>query len=526
MNRLVKTLIASLSAVVLVGTSLVAANAAGWDFPSTGTVPSDATGVAVNEPSYFDQWNVLQAVQPGADWSTANMHRCPNGIDTEFCDPDNARINAVSLLPACESATSENCIESLTLIDAAGVRHNGNFVKQIDGEKFDAIAAQNLIGGSTVSIWDVPEMKNKGGTSTYSVAAKLNQQVNLTTRKFVASTLNVVVNPFSLRPGGTPARTEEKKEANGTTKIYQFHDSSCLWGDSTGCGMAEDFADDVRVELSVRVPKTISGWFRGRIKAPEADIASFSTSNSRIVMAGQPVSVPRMFALATKANTSVSGEAMLLRTGGKNPNQAPFTGKSIRDFWANGQEIFSVIDEFREAAKDTAAGISSLWNFSTIETKSDNKCLSDNSRVLGIVTTNATGYDGAVPEFFRGQMTYQVTGLHYAPDGQELNLGSYDLLMRSDVARCLYKFTAAPVSASITVVNDGVNKAVGTSVLKEKNGWLRLSAYGFTFSSPTINIKLTQKNKFAKTTITCIKKNVTKKVTGVGPKCPTGYKEK
>lgn len=107
-----------------------------------------------------------------------------------------------------------------------------------------------------------------------------------------------------------------------------------------------------------------------------------------------------------------------------------------------------------------------------------------------------------------------------------MNLGSYDLLMRSDVARCLYGFTAAPVSASITVVNDGVNKAVGTSVLKEKNGWLRLSAYGFTYSNPTIKIRLTQKNKFKKTTIVCLKGSSSKKVTAIGPKCPSGYKEK
>lgn len=524
MNKLSKSIVAAVSAVFLVGSSLVAANAAAWNFTSQEAVPSGTTGVAVNEPSYFDQWNVRTAVIPGKDWSTAAMYVCANGIDDKFCNPYSARLMATSLLPACAESTSENCIESLTLIDASGVRHAGTFKKQIDGETYNAVPEQNLIAGSTVSLWDVPDMLNKGGTSTYSIAFKVEQSVS--GNKFVARTVNAVVNPYSLRPGGQPARTVEKANELGTPKVWQYHDASCLWGDSSGCGIAEDFADGVRVELAVRVPKSISGWFRGRIKAPEADITAFSPTNSRVVMAGEPVQVARMFTLATKETTSAEGESLLLRTGGKNPGAAPFTGRSIRDFWANGQEIFTVIDEFRTAAKDTAAGTSSLWNFSTIETESANPCLDDNSRVLGIVTTNATGYDGRVPSFQGGQLSYKVAGLHYAPDGKELNLGSYDLLMRSDVARCLYKFTAAPVSASITVVNDGVNKAVGTSVLKEKNGWLRLSAYGFTFSSPTIKIKLTQKNKFAKTTITCVKKTVTKKVTGVGPKCPKGYKEK
>lgn len=523
MKKGLKSFIAVLAAIVVIASPLASANAQGWDFPLTEAVPANATGVAVNEPSYFDQWNVREAIVPGMDWNSAEVRVCPNGIDDKFCDPSKKHMTATSLLPACLSATEENCIESLTIIDASGNRNIGTFKKQIDGETYKAVPEQNLLAASTVSLWEVPGAVNKGGTSTYSVAFKVEQSV--IGQKWVAKTVNAVVNPFSLRPGGQPSRTEEKPNDKGVMKVWQFHDPTCLWGDSTGCGVVEDFADDVRVELSVRVPKSISGWFRGRIKAPEADIASFSPTNSRVVMSGEPVKVARMFALATKETTSSAGENLLVNTGGKNPNAAPFTGKSIRDFWANDRNIFSVIDEFRSAAKDTASGVSTLWNFSTIANESGDECLSDNSRVLGIVTTNATGYDGSVPDFDGSRLTYQVAGLHYSTDGKELNLGTYDLLMRSDVARCLYKFTAAPVSASITVVNDGVNKAVGTSVLKEKNGWLRLSAYGFTFSNPTIKIKLTQKNKFKKTTITCVKGSKIKKVTALGPKCPSGYRE-
>jgi hypothetical protein len=36
-------------------------------------------------------------------------------------------------------------------------------------------------------------------------------------------------------------------------------------------------------------------------------------------------------------------------------------------------------------------------------------------------------------------------------------------------------------------------KKIATTVLREKAGWLTLAAYGFTFSSPTIKVKLTQK---------------------------------
>jgi len=78
--------------------------------------------------------------------------------------------------------------------------------------------------------------------------------------------------------------------------------------------------------------------------------------------------------------------------------------------------------------------------------------------------------------------------------------------------------------------------------VNEKNGWLRLAAYGFTFSTPTVKIKLSQEPEVVvtptptptasnkpvvkKVTITCIKGKTSKKVTAVKPKCPTGFKKK
>jgi hypothetical protein len=136
-------------------------------------------------------------------------------------------------------------------------------------------------------------------------------------------------------------------------------------------------------------------------------------------------------------------------------------------------------------------------------------------------------YNGVVPDFKGGQLVYKVAGLHYLPDGKSLVEGTYDLLMRSDVARCLYGFSKAPISATISVVGEGGENRVATTVVSEKDGWLKLAAYGFNFSSPTISVKLSQAAApVKKTTITCVKSKLTKKVTAVGPKCPSGYKKK
>jgi hypothetical protein len=160
-------------------------------------------------------------------------------------------------------------------------------------------------------------------------------------------------------------------------------------------------------------------------------------------------------------------------------------------------------------------------------------------------------------------MQYKVTSLHYMPDGVTPFQGSYNLVMRSSAARCLYKFSSAPVQAVVEVINPNGTNQIAATTLTESDGWLRLSASGFTFSSPTLKFKLTQSEVLAsqsptptptpkpdpsvspvssptpsaspsassiqaesKSTIVCIKGKVTKKLTAVAPKCPTGYKKK
>ena len=126
-------------------------------------------------------------------------------------------------------------------------------------------------------------------------------------------------------------------------------------------------------------------------------------------------------------------------------------------------------------------------------------------------------------------------------------------MINSKLARCIYGFSSAPIGATVSVVaSDGTNR-VATTVVSQDSKFLRLSANGFEFSDPTVQVKITQAEvkptpsptetqtstpvstptpqvtnvaKPKTTTITCIKGKTTKKVTAVNPKCPSGYKKK
>ena len=198
-----------------------------------------------------------------------------------------------------------------------------------------------------------------------------------------------------------------------------------------------------------------------------------------------------------------------------------------------------IYDAFSEKVQPGEV-INNLWRFTSSLTPVDStSCFKDGTAVLGLVTTNASAYTAGPPSFnaAEGSIDYQVGGAHLLPDGSVFK-GTYDLTLRSDVARCLYKFSQAPIRATISIL--GEQKDAATISQNEANGWLTVHAANFTFSKPTIRIKLQQENAAqpaaqpaavsskpaAKISITCVKGKTSKKITAVNPTCPAGYKKK
>ena len=100
-------------------------------------------------------------------------------------------------------------------------------------------------------------------------------------------------------------------------------------------------------------------------------------------------------------------------------------------------------------------------------------------------------YQSMIPQFKNGFLEYEVAGVHRNANG-EIFRGEYDLVLRSDAARCVYGFSRAPVSGIITVLDQDNQTSVATTTVGESGGWLRLSAKNFTFSQKTIRVQLTQ----------------------------------
>jgi hypothetical protein len=189
---------------------------------------------------------------------------------------------------------------------------------------------------------------------------------------------------------------------------------------------------------------------------------------------------------------------------------------------------------------DKAQGMPTAWMLKTMitngDTRNESTCFAKSNGFAGVVSTNAAQYLDGPPSFDKteGVLDYKVAAPHLTSTGDVFK-GTYDLVMSSAVARCLYGFSQAPIGATISIVSETGEPNIATTLVREKDGFLNLAAYNFTFSSPTVRVKLTQEKVIPqatvtvpakKITITCVKGKTSKKVTAVNAKCPAGYKKK
>ena len=509
-----------------------AAHADAWSASGSGS-PNGTMIAAITEGADFAGVSRRMTHVTNED-GTFDEFLCPDGptaVGGCSLSKEGSYLYSSSVLPVCANDAQINCVESLSFGTAETDLKKATLIRETAGQTYPASPeAGNQPAGGTISIWDAPGLPNAAGSTKYAVQVNQDSAMSRDSYGFHTFALSASVIPVSDRngPNYKAAKLVNFKTSDGRTRIsgWEFT-TGCAVTEDKYCAVTEDFSPNSKFSLSIRTSNEITGWFKGRIQKPTVSIEKFSSDNNRITMTAEPVTVARLAALVTAENTTDHGKEILSRSMVSGRAEL-FAGDTLRNTRPDMNDSLDWVEEFRKAAKDTAAGTSTLWNFATLAGGAENnRCFADKTRVVGVVTTNATALAVGTPEFSNNMLDYKVAGLHYAPDGKTLNEGTYDLVMRSDVARCLYGFTNAPISAKISVVGEGGENKVATTVVSEKNGWLKMAAYGFTFSSPTISVKLTQASPAAKkTTITCVKGKLSKKVTAVGPKCPTGYKKK
>ncbi|MFM8842408.1 MAG: hypothetical protein ACKOFU_06855 [Actinomycetota bacterium] len=123
-------------------------------------------------------------------------------------------------------------------------------------------------------------------------------------------------------------------------------------------------------------------------------------------------------------------------------------------------------------------------------------------------------------------ISYQMASLSKDETGNR-NRGNFDLAMRRELIQCLWGFVpSASTSSEVTILYQDGRSSVGTSSLRLDGNWLYLKVTGFTFSNPTLKIRITPKDSKTRRTVICAKGTIESRVTGVKPRCPKGFQQR
>lgn len=487
---------------------------------------------------------------------------------------------AIAICKSPDQATP--CIEALRIVENANsansVTRNLVLKKVLPGNYWPAEPSINLPEGSAPTLWIDPLENNKSKGYLLAASGALNSnnrgaavtRVNLTT--FQAS-----ISPYEQiqEPGVTGASVSI---INGIRKFGAGAGPHCIWADKDECGLQSEFKENTRLQLVLHLPTQISTWLLGRMQDPVISVEQITPNNpvnggiSRVTVTANSTEIPL---IAAKTELSAANEAQRKWFGDPKNNMGNSNfpndqrGYNYQGTSSSYPLAFDFYEMFKTDLPTNAQLMLPRWSVRSFQFSAPefSRCQGvTQGKFQGVVTTNASIYQGSPPTFDGDSFDYKVAGVHRKTNG-EIFQGSYDLILDSRFARCLYRFSSAPVKASVSITNVEGSSNIATSTFNEKDGWMKLSINGFTFSSPKISVKLEQEKVIAtptatptpspspsvtataaasptpttkpspvastaaksavkKSTIVCVKGKVTKKVTAMNPKCPAGYRKK
>ena len=502
-----------------------------------------ATAVAAYAETPTDRINSkIPDAGPGG-YTRITFYESQNGVNYSI-QPNTEHPNFTSVLKVCSEPNDSECIESLRyrkkgevnwepgkLLPTKNPSMNGitaiTFTKDGSTQSYGPVSSNTSTGrpaGDMSSNWELSGAKHLGGSEYL-----LSVSVSNFPRGYVSDAYDFSISLTAVQWKSPPPFGLYDKTANSTT---QFN-------------LPNDFEYQVKIRLGL-IENKIINWYNGRISNPNIDL-----SNGTLTISGSPTYYPIAGTNYFKCS-EIMGEKRLaiINAFGESSLNGPMCndlsgssyGASPQDAWAF--KAFDLWDsEIVEYGKNSAWAITASSNLGVCST----------SELAGVVSSNALLYTVAPPTFdaISRSLSYRIASTHLDASG-EVNKGRFNLVLNKEVARCLWGIDAGKLAdARIQVTYSDGKPIVGTSTMNVKGNWVYIDIENFSFSSPTFNIKAVEELRVTptpspsptaslkpdlvvkpsasaskKSTISCIKGRIIKKITDVNPKCPAGYKKK
>lgn len=490
--------------------------------PHAISQPEGTVSVTLDDGIYESENSFINIVRVTETWDNGkemwNDYTHCVSLSEAPCNPNmvtnkSQMVLAQINMPVCETTGQTFCIENLAIYQEGTTANKAEFLGYNAGSFVKEDKARGLPAGSPASLWKA-SATHTGGAQSYAVQARA--EFRFENGKFKIDWFRVNVFPYVEIDRAGYRAFEWFERPNGTKQASGGPGPGYAMSQPGKVGQIHNFELDTRVQLSLRVPSQLKGWLKGRATDPNFSSARIDASSNRWSLDAKPVIVPKIRLFTTDDKRTPLMKEHPLWSDGR--------PQSWNNLWtsAEGTGAMNWVKDLKQVANDTATGQAVVWQLGATGW-GIGQCDQRAKGISGFVLTNSLAYDAQAPRYSRGFLNYQVAGMHNLPDGTEA-LGTYDLVMDSEVVRCLYGFNRAPVSGTITITGEG-DRNIATTIVSEKNGWLKLAAHGFTFSQKTIQVRLTQK----RTTITCVSNSrptKVQRVTALNPKCPPGFRKR
>lgn len=507
---------------------------------------------------------------PSSEAFTRESYLCTS-IDDSQC-VSAPFVYADTNLAPCKDDSDRFCIESLYAISPNGDRIDGVFKKVIVETSpafYQGRPDLNLPAPAMPGLWEIPGVIHGGGRSTYSVVSNivvnLNKERNtrITSEKFRINRFSTAVYAVTEELGNyAPIRaidsSMQSSKILGYGPMRGENVEHCAVSGEGVCLARQPLPTEFKFGTVVRIGASLPGWFHGRVFNPEIKATTSSSGVQTIDMSAYPVKVPVVGGWIESAKLTDDVKTWIREGVHPFGGTGDWANKSLVDktFAYNaevsGEEALRTLRLWLPVLGDKAVALPSMWRYRVLtggEMGGTPKCISDAKEFIGLVTTNAAVYGAGAPEFKKeeGTLDYKVMAPHYTPSNEDF-LGTYDLAIRKDLTQCLYGFSDAPINATVSIFGEDGKQRIATTVVGERGGWLYLSAKGFTYSAPTVQVRLNQEEvkpvvnpiptqaptpneissnttKTSKKSLSCIKGAKTKTLPKGKTKCPKGYKK-
>ncbi len=488
------------------------------------------------------------------DWK-----KCDSWNDSKCPLREGFALEGRVVLGTCIDAEELGCIDSFKVFNSFGAGKKLTFV----GKSFSAAV-------------DIPQALNLGIPRSSSPPVYTDEQGNY----FVVRAglgvyaglqsslkLDVDVTPVVRTNNSSlsaPKVENTKEQRTGLGVVYVSPSpSECVSTDVGICYKAISPETEYKYTVSVRVPRTVSGWLRGRVADANFDVAIVNDKSQLITVTAKSVKLPIAGGWVNFKDLPNGFIDKVWPSGGYDPS--PSASYYLVADPSQGDRGLEEYSAWSPYLKEKALTSVSNWSFGTNISSSDQSCLKVPGEISGFVASNASVYSSKPPQWdaATSSLTYKVAAPHLDESGN-VNSGNYTLAMPLTSIKCLYGQSTLPPSATVSVAYGDEITTVATVSLKSDSGWVFFSANGFHYSAPSIVVKFNSSGSaptpvsssspsptasakpavetapapiatpsatpkpqtpVATKVIWCAKGNAKRKVTAVKPVCPKGFKK-